>query len=353
MLDFVILYWNNGYIRALLILLLFVIIVRPTVHLLHRLILLLTAKTKTDLDDKFINSAYKPFAIVVILFGTLISLNQLPLSENIITLFSRIVYSVLSFLIAIIIYRFIDIVITSTVMSYDIDAIKRSLIKVILSTIKVIIFIIAGLFTLTLWGVQIQPFLAGLGIAGLAVALALQSTLSNIFSGIALVLDKTIKVGDLIYLDSTTKGKVADISLRSTKLVTFDNEYLVIPNNKLAEGMIQNVALPEPRSRVVVPFSVAYGVDIERVKKIVVEQINTITKKSKKDTPTVRFIEMGSSALLFKAYFYVDSYEDRFPSIDEANTKIYQALQKHKIEIPFPQLDVHIKKKTKELFAKK
>ena len=103
--------------------------------------------------------------------------------------------------------------------------------------------------------------------------------------------------------------------------------------------------MPDPITRVVVPFSVAYGSDIEKVKKIVMKEIVEVKNYVEEPEPAVRFIEMGDSALIFKAYFYVNTFDIRLSSLDEANTRIYNALNKAKIEIPFPQMDVHLKKR--------
>ena len=89
----------------------------------------------------------------------------------------------------------------------------------------------------------------------------------------------------------------------------------------------------------------AYGNNIEKVKEIVIKEIKKIKNLSDEPKPVVRFLEMADSSLIFKAYFYVDSFKYRIFAIDEANTKIYNALNKSKIEIPFPQMDVHLKKK--------
>lgn len=158
-------------------------------------------------------------------------------------------------------------------------------------------------------------------------------------------MDKSIRVGDVVFLDAETKGKIEKIGLRSTKMRTFDNELIIIPNSVLADSNIQNIALPEPKSRVVVPFGVAYGSDVDKVKKIIIKEIKSIKNISKDENINIRFLEMADSSLNFKAYFYVDSYEDRIDALDEANTKIYKALNKNKIEIPFPQMDVHLKKR--------
>ena len=125
---------------------------------------------------------------------------------------------------------------------------------------------------------------------------------------------------------------------------TFDNELMIVPNGKVASNKIQNVALPEPKIRIVVQFSVAYGSNVEKVKKLVLGEIKKLKYFVDGPAPKVRFLEMGDSSLNFKAYFYIDSFEYKLLSVDEANTRIYNILNKNKIEIPFPQRDVHIKK---------
>ena len=145
-------------------------------------------------------------------------------------------------------------------------------------------------------------------------------------------------------LENGTSGKVTQVGLRSTKILTRDNESLIVPNSKLSESIIHNVAMPEPKSRVIVPFSVAYGSDIEQVKKIVMNEIKKIEWFVGDLAPFVRFIEMGDSSLKFKTYFFVSSFDVKLDATDEANTRIYNALNKAGIEIPFPQMDVRLKK---------
>lgn len=163
-----------------------------------------------------------------------------------------------------------------------------------------------------------------------------------------MILDKSIKVGDLIYLDADTRGKVLAIGLRSTRILTFDNELIIVPNSKVADSKIQNIAEPDPKARVVIPFSVEYGSDVNKVKKIVLAEIKKVEHFIAEPEPIVRFIEMGQSSLNFKAYFYVDSFEFRWAAIDESNTRIYNLLNKAGIGIPFPQMDVHLKEGKKK-----
>ena len=219
-----------------------------------------------------------------------------------------------------------------------------SLVSLLQKTSKVLIFAIAFIYVLGVWGIEVLPFLASLGIAGIAIAFALQSSLSNIFGGITLILDKSIEVGDVIELDEATKGTVLDIGLRSTRIRTFDNEVIIVPNGKLADSKIRNYAQPDLSARGVMPFSVAYGSDIGKVKKIVLKEVKKIEHILDEPEPAVRFVEMGDSALKFKVYFWVDHYSNRFSARERTNTLIYNALRKNKIGIPYPQLDVHLKK---------
>jgi len=208
-----------------------------------------------------------------------------------------------------------------------------------------IIFVILGLiFILHLLGVQIMPLVASLGIAGIAVAFALQNTLGNIFGGISLILDKSVKVDDVIKLDQDTYGTVIDVGLRSTKIKTWSNEVIIIPNGKLADSRIQNYVLPDPSVRIELPFTVEYGSDVDKVKKIVLAEINKLANVLKDPQPQVMFVEMGEFSLNFKAFFWISSYTERFETKEKANCLIYDALRRNKIGIPFPTRTVYLKK---------
>ncbi len=341
-------YIPNQYLRAIIIFLVLLLILRTVISIIQRILLKLTSKTKTDLDDLVVKKMFKPVTVILFVISVRIAINELTFSLNVLEMVHKTMYSILVITVGYMAYFFLEFIIFRTWKRFLNKAqiqIDQSLLSLIHGALKITLIILAVIYIFDLWGIQIGPFLAGLGIAGLAVALALQPTLSNVFSGIALILDKTVRVGDLVYLDAETKGIIEKIGLRSTKIKTFDNELIIVPNNKLADSKIQNVALPEPKSRVVIQFSTAYGSNIDKVKSIVLKEIKSIKIACKDPQPRVRFIEMANSSLNFKAYFYVESYDHKFDAIDEANTKIYNALNKNKIEIPFPQVDVHLKKK--------
>lgn len=338
-------YLANDYIRAGLIMLFVMVILRPLLFFMEKVVLMLTSKTETELDDILVKRAYKPVASLIILIGLFISIQELTLSDKAHLILQHLIHSAFAIVIAYTIYAFFDVVLVHTIKKHAAEngsGTRRSLISLVLSILRVVFFVIGLLYIFTVWGLEVGPFVAGLGIAGLAVALALQPTLANVFAGMGMILDKTIKEGDLVYLDDKTKGTIHKIGMRSTKIISFDNEYIIMPNSKLADSKIQNVALPDETARAVITFGVAYGSNIEQVKKLILKEVSSIPHVLKSPAPSIRFTEMKDSALEFKVYYHVDSYLNRFPTIDEANTRIYNTLNREGIEIPFPQLTVHL-----------
>ena len=342
-------YLSNEYARASVILIGFLILIRICFYIFERVALKITSKTKTDLDDKLIAKSSIPLTLIAFLLSLRISLEQITLTEYISKIIHNLIYTGLIIVIAYLAYVIIDVVIINAIKKVSKRTktpVDDSLISLMNSVLRISLVPLTILYILSYWGIQVGPLLAGLGIAGLAVALALQPILSNIFSGASIILDHSVSVGDLVNLTPGIKGKIQKIGLRSTRIVTLDNELIIVPNSKLADSMIQNIALPEPATRITVPFAVAYGSDIEKVKKTILKELKSVPVISKKHEPVVRFIEMADSSLKFKAYFYLDTFEEsvRNDTIDIVNTKIYNSLNEQGIAIPFPQLDVHLKK---------
>jgi len=341
-------YIVNDYVRAVVIFISLAILFRILLFIVQRVALFLTRKTKTDLDDVLISKLSFPLTALAVLFSLAISVQVLVFEETTTFIVQGLIYSFAILIVARIIYLIVNILIITGLKHVA----RRSKMKMddtlfhmFSSLLNAVLIVFSILYVMDIWGVEIGPLLAGLGIAGLAVALALQPILSNIFSGAAIIMDGSVKVGDLVYLEGESiKGRIEKIGLRSTRLRSFDNEFFIIPNNKLSDSAIQNIALPNPKVRVIVPFGVAYGSDIKQVKDIVRKEMEKVSDIAKDEEIVIRFLEMAESSLNFNVYFYVNSFENRASAVDIANTKIYDALRKAKIEIPFPQMDVNLKK---------
>ena len=208
--------------------------------------------------------------------------------------------------------------------------------------VKVIIYIIGFILVLHEWEINVAPLLASLGIVGIAIGFAVKDYLSNIIGGIALILDKNFKVGDMIVAEGET-GTIQEIGLRTTRIKTFDDEIITIPNGILSNTKIQNFMQPDLKVRVAVPFSVAYGIKHEKIKELALKVLMNI-EHLKEPEPSVSFIEMGNFSLNFKLYFWVDHPNKRSTAKEKANCLLYDTLNKAKIEIPYPTQVIKLKK---------
>ncbi|MBW6442307.1 mechanosensitive ion channel family protein [Patescibacteria group bacterium] len=340
-------YIANEYLRAVIVAMLIFVFIRLVILGFEKIASILVKKKKTKIGIFILEKLSFPLTIFAFLLSIYIGLREIIFEGVLGTVLNKSVYSTLLICLGYLGYIILNAILFKTLESYSKRFKKtfdRSFALLINTMLKILIVVFIVVYIFATWNVNLGPILAGLGIIGIVVGLALQPTLSNIFSGLSIIIDKTVGLGDLVYLDKDTKGTIEKVGFRSTKIKTFDNEMLIIPNNKLAEGKVQNVSLPEPKSRVVIPFSVAYGSDIEKVKKIVLNEVKKIPQCESYPEPLIRFTEMSNSSLDFKAYFWVDSISKKWESIDKANTMIYDVLNRTGISIPFPQLDVHLKK---------
>ncbi len=335
-------YEQNVFVHGGFVLALFVLVGIALLFVYSHYLQRLAKKTKTEFDDMVLNHTKKPLFYLVLAYG----LKTAVLTTGITGTASKVVNSVMAAVIVLIVLRTIDVIIETwgiTMAKKTKTNLDDVLLPLFHKIINVIFVIIALLWILKIWGIDIGPYLAGVGISGIVLGLALQDSLKNIFGGITLILDKTFQPGDKIKLESGEVGMIHEIGLRSTKLTTFDNEIIYIPNGYLANSRIQNYTRPNPKVRVVVPFGVEYGVDIATVKKIILKELNAM-KIMKDPEPLVHFIEMGDSALTFEAKFWVERWDEAYGPKLEAIERIYDALNKANISIPFPTRTVYMKK---------
>jgi len=212
--------------------------------------------------------------------------------------------------------------------------------------VKYVVWFAALMAILATFKVDITPFLAGAGIAGLALALAAQDIISNFFGGAIITVDKPFTVGDRVKVD-TYYGDIISIGPRSTRLKTLDNQIVTIPNNKITTNVITNFSEPDVSIRLTLTFSVAYGTDIEKVRRILLEIANNAVKTTEyfvaDPAPKVFFLEFGDSSLKFILYVWARRYNLPDEARDVINTAVARRFADEGIEIPFPQMEVKIK----------
>jgi len=207
------------------------------------------------------------------------------------------------------------------------------------AVVRGIVYIIGCLVLLGALGIQITPILTALGVGGLAVALALQDTLSNLFAGVHLLADKPIRVGDYVRVADGVEGHVVDIGWRSTRVRMLQNMVVTIPNKRVAESTITNYDLPESRLIVPIRVSVDYGTDPDLVQRVLLEESaqasGDVPGLLAEPAPTVRLIPgFGEYSLDFTLACHVKSFTDQFLVQHELRRRILRRLGAEGIRIP-------------------
>ena len=335
---------GNIYLRFLLILVITLIIAYLAKIILKKILKPLAKKTKTKIDDLIIKSLSSIIFYIVLLLGLKVGLQQFEFKTTIHdSLINTLLILVVSLLLLKIIGNFAKQWTKEWKFKTKTTADER-LIPFLQKILKAIVIILAVIFVFNAWKINISPLLATAGIAGLAVGLAIKDSLSNILGGLQLVLDKTFKVGDKVQLESGEMGVILDIGLRSTKLKTYDNEVIFIPNGYLANAKIKNFTQPDFSIRVNVNFGVEYGTDTEKTQQVVLEAIKKIETVVEKPEPRVQFLKMSDFSLDFVARAWVKSYTEAYSTQLKMTDEIYNALNKANIGIPFPTRTVYTKK---------
>ena len=337
-------------IQAAIILVAFIFGSKLVTLILERYVIHLAKKTKSDIDDRLVAAAKGPLTWFIILIGLKSALLPLDLGEQFRQGLQKGFSSVMVVIVAYSLTTLLVILISawgrkfSSRTKSDLD---DQLVSLFSKSVRVVGYLLGGLFILQVWGIQVGPLLATLGVGGIAIAFALQSSLGNIFGGIGLILDKTVKVGDRIELDDGTVGVVHDVGLRSTRIKTFNNEIVVIPNGKLADMKIRNFVFTnghETHVRASIDFGVEYGSDIDHVEKIVLDALAGHPDVLAEPKPGCVFVKMGDFALDMRASYWVNDITKRDPSRPLATKLVYNALQAAAIGIPFPTRTVYMKK---------
>ena len=224
--------------------------------------------------------------------------------------------------------------------------VAKRLIPVLDTALKVIVFVLSSYYVMLAWGVDVSGWIASAGILGVAIGLAAQETLGNIMAGVALMVDGPYKLGDWLRLASGERGRVTDIGVRSTRLLTVDEVELVVPNSIMANSIVTNESGgPTERIRMRLPIGVAYGTDLEKAKAVIVGTVAGVEEvilNQPGREPVVLFREFGGSSLDLELYVWLQSPQSQPILADRLNMKIYSALVQADIEIPFETRSVYM-----------
>ncbi len=206
--------------------------------------------------------------------------------------------------------------------------------------IRYLVYVVVIIVTLSSAGIDITILLTASAALFVGLGLALQELFQDIIGGLFIIIDKSLLVGDVVEMDGRV-GRVIDIKLRTTRLLTRDDKVMIIPNHKFTSEIILNFTQNHRTTRELVRVGVAYGSDTELVKKLLLESVHEQAGITKKPSPFVLFEDFGDSALIFSVNFFVtDSFVD--PKIkSQVRYNIDEKFRENNVTIPFPQRDVH------------
>jgi small-conductance mechanosensitive channel len=203
--------------------------------------------------------------------------------------------------------------------------------------------IIGGLMVLAVWQINLTPLLASAGIAGLIVGLAAKDTLGNFFGGISVFLDRPFKPGDYIVLSSGERGKVVDIGLRSTRILTRDDVLISVPNSVIVSTKIVNESAPYPRMRVRIKVSVTVDTaDVDQVQQVLLKVARENPLVLSEPKPRVRFRAFGDSSLDFELLCWTGYPKDKGRLGHQLRTAIFKEFQQTGLSLPTPQRDLFV-----------
>jgi small-conductance mechanosensitive channel len=201
-----------------------------------------------------------------------------------------------------------------------------------ISVIAIFVYLLFSHF-----GVNITALIAAFGIAGLALSLAAQDTLSDAIAGFIILADQPYRVGDRIEIQGEgTWGDVVDIGLRTTRIRTRDNRMVIVPNSVISKNQVVNYTFPDPRYRIQMHVGIGYGSDIEEVRQLIVETVRQVEGVLPDKPVDSLYIDMGDSAMIFRVRWWIGSYEDTRRMYDRVNTALQGVFDARGIETPFP-----------------
>lgn len=302
-------------------------------------------KTETRADDFILESVRHPSIFWILATSIYITIATSDLPERYVNYGLKALYVliILSITLAIanIASKLVQSAIEKSSPGVAVTGLSRAVIKVVILALGLLI-ILNGL------GVSITPMLTALGVGGLAVALALQDSLSNLFAGIHLLMERPVRVGDYIKIGSGEEGFVSDIGWRTTRLRQPSNNVVIVPNNKLATSIITNYHLPQTNLACQMPVSTSYDSDPEKVEEVLADElaraVGEIPGLLAEPAPRVLFMPgFGQSSLDFTIICQVAEFTDQAGVLHELRKRIFKRFRTEGIEFPFPTRTVYLK----------
>ncbi|MEI6797059.1 MAG: mechanosensitive ion channel family protein [Methanomassiliicoccales archaeon] len=318
-----------------------VFVVDPLVHIITR-------NTKTELDDILLRILRMPIFILIVIYGTVNSLEILNLSRDLVVQIESIYKIILVIIGAYLAYKVYDEIVLYYAKKFA-SKTETELDDVLVPLLEkigmVAIPLVAVMIIFNMMGYDLTVLLAGAGFLGLVIGLAAQQTLSNFFAGIQLLADRPFKAGDSLMMDNGDICEVRHVGMRATEFYDGNSDQIVIiPNSEIASKKIVNLVKPTRTLKITLKVGVGYHSDMDLVKKLMIDAANENphTMKGPGYEPAWRLSEFGDSALSLKLFVWIDDVAGQWRIASEIRESFLQKFRDHNIEIPFPQTVVHL-----------
>ncbi|MFB3919519.1 MAG: mechanosensitive ion channel family protein [Candidatus Velamenicoccus archaeovorus] len=293
--------------------------------------------TKHQIDDIIIESIRQPIMIWFVMLGLYLALGVTSLPENWVQATGKIlvVLGIFSATLAIaaIVGKLINLYASKIEGVMPVTSLTQNI-------GRIIIFGIGVMIIMNSLGISITPILATLGVGGLAVALALQDTLSNLFAGFHTTIARQVRVGDYVKLETGEEGYVTDINWRTTKIRMLPNNVVLVPNAKLTQAVIINYYLPDKEMSVLVEVGVHYNSDLDKVERVTCEAAKEVMKEVPGGVPGfepfIRFHTFADSSINFSVILRAKEFTDQYLVKHEFIKRLHKRYAKENINIPYP-----------------
>ena len=327
-----------NWATAVGILILSFVVVKMLYWIFSNVIRRLTSKTKTNLDDVLIDKLEKPLTYLVLILGYWISIHYLVFKEEVELALENVAYFLLVIDVTAILSRIVDALITEIIMPISEksdSSFDNQLIPVIQKGVRSIIWILGIIIGLDNIGFDITAMIAGLGIGGLALALAAQDSVKNIFAGIMIFLDKPFRIKDRIQVDGFD-GIVEEVGLRSTRLRTLEGRIVTIPNSRFTDNSVTNVT-SQPTLKVKLNLGLIYDTDEVQMQKAI-DILEDIVKNQEAitDDYAAGFNGFGDFSLNILFIYYVKPDSHWLDTQTLVNKEILRRFNKEGLEFAFP-----------------
>ena len=344
--KFMVLWTDQRYLVAAIAFLIWLVSCGIAIKLGGLLIDRFVKKTNAKVNDIFFKELQVPLWFASVIIGFFVVSQTVGFPRRIVPYINRFTQLSISFLI---IYFIARIIINLAKLGSKKNLGLKTAAPTFARIINIIIWGIGLLMLMDIFGISITPALASLGIAGLAIGLALQDTISNFFAGIYILMSQPVRVGDYIELENGLKGYVQNIGWRETRIKMLQNNTVIVPNSKLSQSILTNYYLPQTEMACLVQVGVSYDSDLEKVEKVTIEVGKQVQEKVnggiKTFDPFIRYHTFDDFSINFTVILRINEFVDQYLVTHEFIKALHRRYKQEGIVIPFPIRTVEMKGK--------